>query len=290
MFFNTLYGDYWPLAKLVIAVASQHSGFFSILRIVSARNLKSELRCCWIVNRPLSFLAMSLLKLSTQNIPAKYRLSGVIFAVFGALTGISSCHADSANKTNSFGNVSAQTVPVYKVYKYRQADGVPAFSDAVPYNQSYEIMEFSCYACNPNSNINWKKTRLFTDEYARPISLAAATHGVDPALIRAVIHAESGFNSLARSRKGAIGLMQLMPGTANDMGVNPDNTEENIKGGVKYLALLLGQFKGDITLATAAYNAGPGAVTKYNGIPPFSETQTYVKRVKLLHERYKTQS
>jgi soluble lytic murein transglycosylase-like protein len=198
--------------------------------------------------------------------------------------------ADDAGKPRSSGNMAANHQATYKVYKYRQADGVPAFSDAMPHNQSYEIMELSCYACNENSTINWQRTGLFKDEYEKTISVAATTYGVDQALVRAVIHAESGFNALARSRKGAIGLMQLMPGTASDMGVNPDNIEENIKGGVKYLALMLDRFQGDITLATAAYNAGPGAVSKYNGIPPFSETQTYVKRVKVLHERYKAQT
>ena len=198
--------------------------------------------------------------------------------------------ADDAGKPRSSGNMAVNHQSTYKVYKYRQADGVPAFSDAMPHNQSYEIMELSCYACNENSTINWQRTGLFKDEYEKTISVAATTYGVDQALVRAVIHAESGFNALARSRKGAIGLMQLMPGTASDMGVNPDNIEENIKGGVKYLALMLDRFQGDITLATAAYNAGPGAVSKYNGIPPFSETQTYVKRVKVLHERYKAQT
>jgi soluble lytic murein transglycosylase-like protein len=198
--------------------------------------------------------------------------------------------ADDAGKPRSLGNRAVNHEPTYKVYKYRQADGVIAFSDAVPQNQSYEIMEFSCYACNQNSTINWNRTRLFKDEYEKTIAVAATTYGVDQALVRAVIHAESGFNARARSRKGAIGLMQLMPGTASDMGVNPDNIEENIRGGVKYLALMLDRFQGDITLATAAYNAGPGAVSRYNGIPPFSETQTYVERVKVLHERYKARS
>lgn len=217
-------------------------------------------------------------------------LKFAVFSVFATLAPL--CQADSAysqNKINSFSNVSSNTAPTYRVYKYRQANGVVAFTDAAPAHQSFEVMEFSCYACNPKSNVNWNRTRLFTEEYSAPISLAAADHGVDPALIRAVIHAESGFNEHARSRKGAIGLMQLMPQTASDMGVNPDNTEENIKGGVKYLAWLLEQYKGDITLATAAYNAGPGSVKKYNGVPPFAETQTYVQRVKLLHDRYKSQ-
>ena len=197
--------------------------------------------------------------------------------------------ASESGKNNSFGNVD-DSAPLYKVFTYRQANGVPVFTDKVPARQSYEVMEFSCYACNPNSKVNWSATRLYTREYATPISLAAKAHGIDPALIRAVIHAESGFNPNARSRKGAIGLMQLMPGTASDMGVsNPDAAQQNIQGGVKYLAQLLDQYHGDVTLATAAYNAGPANVEKYRGVPPFAETQTYVKRVKLLLERYKAQ-
>ena len=85
--------------------------------------------------------------------------------------------------------------------------------------------------------------------------------------------------------------MQLMPGTASDLGVkNAFNANENIEGGVKYLAQLLSQFNGDIKLATAAYNAGPNAVKKYNGIPPYSETKVYVERVGILHRRYQRES
>ena len=136
--------------------------------------------------------------------------------------------ADEPGKNNSFGNV-VDSAPVYKVFTYRQANGVPVFTDKVPTSQHYEVMEFSCYACNPNSRINWSATRLFTQEYTTPISLAAKTHGIDPALIRAVIHAESGFNPNARSPKGAMGLMQLMPGTASDMGVsNPGAAQQNL--------------------------------------------------------------
>lgn len=179
-------------------------------------------------------------------------------------------------------------VPMRRVFTYRQDDGVPVFTDKVPANQPYEIMEFSCYACDPGSSVNWNATRLHTDKYRAEIAAAATTWGVDEALIRAVMHAESGFNPYARSNKGATGLMQLMPGTAADMGVADINAvNDNIQGGVKYLAMLLTQYGGDITKATAAYNAGPANVDRYGGVPPFAETRTYVERVKILHERYR---
>lgn len=199
--------------------------------------------------------------------------------------------AHAAGKPSSFGNTT-DDAPRYRVYTYRQQNGVVAFTDNVPARQhSFSVMEFSCYACDPHSRVNWNATRLFTSEYEAQIADAAHRHGVEPALIRALIHAESGFNPNAVSPKGAMGLMQLMPGTAADMGVaDPFAVRQNIEGGVKYLAMLLNQYKGNVTLATAAYNAGPGAVAKYGGIPPFAETQTYVRRVKLLHERYRTRA
>jgi len=197
-------------------------------------------------------------------------------------------NADGTARRNSFGNVS-DNAPQYRVYTYRGSDGVPVFTDKVPANASYSVLKFSCFACNPRSSVDWHSTRLYTQEFAADIDRAARQHGIDPALIRAVIHAESGFNPGARSHKGAIGLMQLMPGTASDMGVDPTAVPQNIHGGTKYLAMLLSQYQGDIRLATAAYNAGPSNVERYKGVPPFAETQTYVQRVKLLHDRYRSQ-
>jgi soluble lytic murein transglycosylase-like protein len=215
-------------------------------------------------------------------------LRSTLAALLVLLTGIPAAQADSIGGQNSFGNVSTASAPRYRVYTYRQANGVVVYTDKVPARQAFHVMDFSCYACNPRSTINWGATRLFTREFATPIETAAKANGVEPALVRAVIHAESGFNPNARSRKGAIGLMQLMPGTASDMGVSdPPAVQQNIEGGVKYLAMLLQQYKGNITLATAAYNAGPANVDKYGGVPPFEETQTYVRRVKLLHNRYR---
>lgn len=122
--------------------------------------------------------------------------------------------------------------------------------------------------------------------YADVIHQAARRNRVNPALVKAVIHAESAFNPFAVSPKGARGLMQLMPGTARMLGVrNAFSPESNIHGGTRYLGQLLRRF-GNEALAVAAYNAGEVPVNRYNGIPPYSETQEYVKRVLHLKKQY----
>ena len=114
------------------------------------------------------------------------------------------------------------------------------------------------------------------------INQAAKKVGISPALLKAVAQAESNGNQGAISPAGAIGVMQLMPGTARALGVNPFNTEQNILGGARYLKCQLDRFDGNIPKALAAYNAGPGAVEEYNGVPPYAETRAYVARVMLL--------
>jgi len=175
-----------------------------------------------------------------------------------------------------------------KVYQYRQENGVMAFSDHAPGAAQYQVLLYDCYACQPDSGLDWKKMPLFPRDYDELINLAANAHNLEPALIRAVIHAESAFNVFALSRTGAMGLMQLMPETAKELGVkNAFKPEQNIDGGAKYLARMIQRFDGDIDLACAAYNAGPTTVTDYKGIPPYPETRAYVKRVKILLERYR---
>jgi len=126
--------------------------------------------------------------------------------------------------------------------------------------------------------------------YQRTIEVYSRAYGVEEELIHAIVKQESCFNEKAYSRAGAIGLMQLMPGTADMMKIsNPWNPEQNIQGGVKYISEMLSMFKGKKRFAIAAYNAGPGKVRRYRGIPPYRETRNYVKKVMAEYYRLKKQ-
>jgi len=173
------------------------------------------------------------------------------------------------------------------IYTYKSTAGVTSFSDIEPLNVDYSRYRFDCYACEVDSLIDWRKAKLYLTPYQDDINQAALRYDIDPAFVRAVIHAESHFNPQAISKTGAQGLMQLMPATARELGVkNSLSAQQNITGGVKHLARLLRKYNGDNELASAAYNAGEGAVKRHGGIPPYKETQVYVERVGILHKRY----
>ena len=182
-----------------------------------------------------------------------------------------------------------------QVYSYIQ-DGVRHYTSKPPRGSAgitamrtikYSFME-TCYACSAKPGVDFGRLRLNTVAYQAEIQAASRDYGVDESIVRAIIHAESAFNPNALSRVGAQGLMQLMPATARRFGVgNSFDAAQNIRGGVQYLAFLLKRFNGDLTLAAAGYNAGEGAVDKYKGVPPYSETQRYVQRVAVLAQRYR---
>ena len=182
-----------------------------------------------------------------------------------------------------------------QVYSFIGADGVRNYTSVRPRGVpasavrtiAYSYIQ-TCYACGNLPGVNFGTLRLNTSAYDAEIRAAAAANGVEVAIVRAIIHAESAFNPLALSRAGAQGLMQLMPATARRFGVvDAFNAGQNITGGVAYLAWLLKRYNNDLSLAAAGYNAGEGAVDRYGGVPPYNETQRYVQRVALLAQRYR---
>ena len=135
------------------------------------------------------------------------------------------------------------------------------------------------YTAQASSPINTDKVTT-REQIKNLVSKVSKKHGVDEKLVNALIKQESGFNPKAKSKVGAMGLMQLMPATAKGLGVtNAMDPEQNVEGGVKYLKSMLNRYNGNVILALAAYNAGPGAVDKYDGVPPYKETQNYVKSI-----------
>lgn len=233
--------------------------------------------------------------------PAKAAAAQAPHADYRSEPGAAKAGADGADRASApaAGDAAApadKNVEVRRgaVYKVAKTNGITEYTNIRPAGGAYQVLftyMATCFACNVHSTVNWGSTPLQLNAYRDEIAAAAEQSGVDPSLLRAIIHAESAFNPNAVSIKGAQGLMQLMPGTASDLGVNnPFDARQNIRGGAQYLAELLKQFNGDARLATAAYDAGAQNVQKYKGVPPFDETRVYVDRVATLRQRYRDAS
>jgi soluble lytic murein transglycosylase len=167
------------------------------------------------------------------------------------------------------------------------AVAVPARADIYRYVDANGIVYFTNTPTD-NRYAFYMKERGGRSTLGDVIRRYSTIYRLEEALVRAVIKVESDFNPRAVSRKGAMGFMQLIPETAKDMQVrNPFDPEENIRGGSRYLRLMLDQFGGDLELALAAYNAGPNSVKRHGGIPPFPETVAYVGRVKRFLDHYR---
>jgi len=167
-----------------------------------------------------------------------------------------------------------------KIYTYVDADGIRHYTD-VPDSNRYKLLVLSPQDMTESGQRYDPQLLARATRYDSIIETAAVSAAVEPNLLRAVIVVESGFNSRAVSKRGAIGLMQLMPATATRFGVsNPFDPKQNVHAGARYLKFLIDRFGHDIRLALAAYNAGEEAVDRNGGqIPPFTETMAYVPRV-----------
>ncbi|MFZ3208845.1 MAG: lytic transglycosylase domain-containing protein [Geobacteraceae bacterium] len=173
------------------------------------------------------------------------------------------------------------------IYKYEDDEGVLHFTDA-PTDRRFKIFMRDIKK-DRLLRTSFRLTGCARDpkEFEPIINACALEYGVEKSLVKAVIHAESGYNPNAVSSKGASGLMQLMPKTAEGLKVsNSFDPAENIRGGVRYLKFLLKTFKGDVNLALAAYNAGLSRVAQYGGIPPYAETRNYVAKVLSYQKSY----
>lgn len=193
------------------------------------------------------------------------------FLIFLSLTGLSTVSAD--------------------MYKFTDKDGIVHYTNIRPSGQkNVKSFSFPCYASDIKCNqLDWENIPLNRSAFDVEIQAAAEVFAVDGALIRAIIHAESAYQPDALSPKGAQGLMQLMPATQKELQVvDVFDPISNIEGGTLYLSRLLDQFNQNVEFAAAAYNAGPGAVRQYGGVPPYRETKEYVRRVKILYRRYRS--
>lgn len=197
------------------------------------------------------------------------QIIGVLF--FACLLGVQSVHAE--------------------MYRFTDKDGITHYTNVRPSGQkNVKTFSFPCYASDTTCNqLDWESIPLNRRAFDEEIQTAARVYTVEDSLIRAIIHAESAYQPAALSPRGAQGLMQLMPATQKELQiVDVFDPLTNIEGGTLYLSRLLNQFDQSVELAAAAYNAGPGAVREYGGIPPYKETREYVRRVKILYRRYRS--
>lgn len=177
--------------------------------------------------------------------------------------------------------ISGLDIALQRINAIEREFQVLARGPEAPDKDFQSILDSTMKSSNSGENVSNAEVNQLIDEYSQK-------NGLDSDFVRAVVKQESGFNEKATSRCGAAGLMQLMPGTAKSLGViDPYDAEDNVKGGTKMLANLLKTYGGNKELALAAYNAGGGAVKKYGGIPPYAETQRYVKNIMSMYGKMK---
>ena len=215
------------------------------------------------------FTAVATLALLTTAVPAS---AEIVFLKSGRTLSVKSHKVEGERITLTLrggGEVTCDKTVVDKI----EPDEVPYIEP--PVEKAEQTQE--ALAADP---VQQDRPVLDGTPYAEIIASAAEAHGVDPMLVRALIQVESGYRPRARSPRGAMGLMQLMPSTAREYNVrHPFEPKANIEAGITHLKTLIDRFGDDVGLALAAYNAGPGAVEKFNGIPPYRETRSYVSRI-----------